>query len=100
MEFLADPQIWISLFTLTALEIVLGIDNVIFISILAGKLPAAQQDKARKLGLMLAFVTRVILLLSITWVMGWISSKPASTASCARRKAGMWPETRMPRLWA
>ena len=69
MDWLADPQIWISLFTLTALEIVLGIDNVIFISILAGKLPAAQQDKARKLGLMLAFVTRVILLLSITWVM-------------------------------
>jgi predicted tellurium resistance membrane protein TerC len=69
MDWLADPQIWISLFTLTALEIVLGIDNVIFISILAGKLPRAQQDKARKTGLMLAFVTRVILLLSITWVM-------------------------------
>jgi predicted tellurium resistance membrane protein TerC len=69
MEFLADPQVWISLLTLTALEIVLGIDNVIFISILAGKLPLAQQDKARKLGLLLAFVTRVILLLSITWVM-------------------------------
>lgn len=69
MEFLADPQIWISLLTLTALEIVLGIDNVIFISILAGKLPKEQQGKARKLGLLLAFVTRVILLLSITWVM-------------------------------
>jgi predicted tellurium resistance membrane protein TerC len=69
MEWLADPQVWISLFTLTALEIVLGIDNVIFISILAGKLPADQQDKARKLGLMLALVTRVILLCSISWVM-------------------------------
>ncbi len=69
MDFLADPQIWISLFTLTALEIVLGIDNVIFISILAGKLPAAQQDKARKTGLMLALVTRILLLCSITWVM-------------------------------
>jgi predicted tellurium resistance membrane protein TerC len=69
MDFLADPQIWVSLLTLTALEIVLGIDNVIFISILAGKLPVAQQDKARKLGLLLAFVTRVMLLLSITWVM-------------------------------
>lgn len=69
MEFLADPQIWISLLTLTALEIVLGIDNVIFISILAGKLPKEQQNKARKTGLLLAFVTRVILLLSITWVM-------------------------------
>jgi predicted tellurium resistance membrane protein TerC len=70
MDFLADPQIWISLLTLTALEIVLGIDNVIFISILAGKLPADRQKRARQLGLMLAFVTRVILLLSITWVMG------------------------------
>ncbi|RXK54792.1 TerC family protein [Oleiharenicola lentus] len=69
MDFLADPQIWISLFTLTALEIVLGIDNVIFISILAGKLPVAQQDKARKTGLMLALVTRILLLCSITWVM-------------------------------
>jgi predicted tellurium resistance membrane protein TerC len=69
MEWLADPQIWISLLTLTALEIVLGIDNVIFISILAGKLPPEQQDKARKLGLTLALVTRVILLCSISWVM-------------------------------
>jgi predicted tellurium resistance membrane protein TerC len=70
MEWLSDPQIWISLLTLTGLEIVLGIDNVIFISILAGKLPKEQQPKARKLGLLLAFVTRVILLLSITWLMG------------------------------
>jgi len=69
MEWLTDPQIWISLLTLTALEIVLGIDNVIFISILAGKLPPEQQDKARKLGLTLALVTRVILLCSISWVM-------------------------------
>ncbi len=70
MDFLADPQIWISLLTLTGLEIVLGIDNVIFISILAGKLPADQQAKARKLGLALAFITRVILLMSIKWLMG------------------------------
>ena len=69
MDWLTDPQVWISLFTLTALEIVLGIDNVIFISILAGKLPLAQQDKARKLGLSLALITRVILLCSISWVM-------------------------------
>jgi predicted tellurium resistance membrane protein TerC len=69
MDWLADPQIWISLFTLTALEIVLGIDNVIFISILAGKLPKEQQAKARQTGLMLALVTRIILLCSITWVM-------------------------------
>ena len=70
MEWLSDPQIWISLLTLTALEIVLGIDNVIFISILAGKLPQEQQAKARKLGLTLALVTRVLLLMSLTWIMG------------------------------
>jgi predicted tellurium resistance membrane protein TerC len=69
MEWLTDPQIWISLLTLTGLEIVLGIDNVIFISILAGKLPAAQQPKARKVGLLLALITRVLLLLSINWMM-------------------------------
>jgi predicted tellurium resistance membrane protein TerC len=70
MEWLTDPQIWISLLTLTALEIVLGIDNVIFISILAGKLPVAQQARARKLGLSLALVTRVLLLMSLSWIMG------------------------------
>ena len=70
MEWLSDPQIWISLLTLTALEIVLGIDNVIFISILAGKLPREQQAKARKLGLTLALVTRILLLMSLTWIMG------------------------------
>lgn len=61
-EWLADPQIWISLTTLTLLEIVLGIDNIIFISILAGKLPEEQQNKARTIGLTLALVTRIILL--------------------------------------
>ncbi|MBI5766522.1 MAG: TerC family protein [Verrucomicrobia bacterium] len=70
MDWLTDPQIWISLLTLTGLEIVLGIDNVIFISILAGKLPADQQERARKLGLSLALITRVLLLLSLTWIMG------------------------------
>jgi predicted tellurium resistance membrane protein TerC len=69
MEWLADPQIWISLVTLTVLEIVLGIDNIVFISILAGKLPAGQQPKARQLGLSLALVMRVLLLLSLSWVM-------------------------------
>ncbi len=70
MDWLTNPEIWISLLTLTALEIVLGIDNIIFISILAGKLPAAEQAKARQTGLMLALVTRVLLLLSLTWLMG------------------------------
>jgi predicted tellurium resistance membrane protein TerC len=70
MDWLTDPQIWISLLTLTLLEIVLGIDNIIFISILAGKLPAEQQAKARQLGLSLALITRVLLLMSLTWLMG------------------------------
>lgn len=70
MEFLAHPGTWlVPLLTLTLLEIVLGIDNVIFISILAGKLPKEQQAKARKTGLMLALVTRVALLFSISWLM-------------------------------
>jgi predicted tellurium resistance membrane protein TerC len=68
MEWLTDPNIWISLITLTVLEIVLGVDNIIFISILAGKLPAEQQGKARSIGLMLALVTRVLLLCSIFWL--------------------------------
>ncbi len=68
-DWIANPDVWISLLTLTALEIVLGIDNVIFISILAGKLPAGQQDRARKLGLSLALVTRILLLCSLAWMM-------------------------------
>ncbi len=70
MEWLSDPQIWISFFTLTVLEIVLGIDNIVFISIQSAKLPAEQQKKARQLGLILALVMRVGLLFSIKWVMG------------------------------
>ena len=68
MEWLTDPNIWIGLLTLTVLEIVLGVDNIIFISILSGKLPKAQQPRARQLGLAGAFVTRVLLLLSIAWL--------------------------------
>ena len=69
MEWISDPQIWIAFLTLTLLELVLGIDNVIFISILSGKLPEKDQPKARFIGLSLALVMRVILLFSITWVM-------------------------------
>jgi len=69
MEFLTDPNIWIAFATLTVLELVLGIDNVIFISILSGKLPVEQQPKARFIGLTLALVMRVLLLLSLSWVM-------------------------------
>jgi predicted tellurium resistance membrane protein TerC len=69
MDWLTDPHAWIALLTLTVLEIVLGIDNVIFISILAGKLPAQQQGKARTVGLALAMLMRVALLFSLTWIM-------------------------------
>ena len=69
MDWISSPEIWISLLTLTALEIVLGIDNIVFISILSSKLPADQQKKARQLGLALAMVTRVLLLLSLSWIM-------------------------------
>jgi predicted tellurium resistance membrane protein TerC len=68
MAWITDPQIWIALVTLLALEIVLGIDNIVFISILAGRLPEAQRARARTIGLMLAMVTRVLLLLSISWI--------------------------------
>jgi predicted tellurium resistance membrane protein TerC len=68
MEWLSDPQAWIGFLTLTVLEIVLGIDNVVFISILAGKLPAADREKARRTGLALAMITRILLLLSLSWI--------------------------------
>lgn len=69
MEWLLNPEIWVSLITLTVLEIVLGIDNIIFISIMASKLPVDKQKKARQVGLALAMITRVLLLLSLTWIM-------------------------------
>jgi predicted tellurium resistance membrane protein TerC len=68
MEWLADPQTWIALVTLTALEVVLGIDNIVFISILASKLPVEQRPRARFVGLSLAMITRVLLLLSLAWI--------------------------------
>ena len=68
MDWITNPSAWIALFTLTALEIVLGIDNIIFISILSNKLPDAQQDKARRVGLLVALGTRILLLLSLSWV--------------------------------
>ncbi len=70
MHWITDPHAWIALLTLTALEIVLGIDNIVFITILAGKLPPAQQQRARRLGLGAAMLTRILLLLSISWIMG------------------------------
>ena len=69
MEWVVDPQVWIALVTLPVLEVVLGIDNVIFISILADKLPPEQRARARSLGLLAAMVTRILLLMSLTWMM-------------------------------
>ena len=69
MDWLLNPESWVALLTLTVLEIVLGIDNIVFISILAGKLPADQQSRARTSGLALAMLMRIALLLSIAWIM-------------------------------
>jgi predicted tellurium resistance membrane protein TerC len=70
VDWLTDPQIWASLVTLSALEIVLGIDNLVFITILAGRLPPERQNRARELGLALALITRLALLASIAWIIG------------------------------
>jgi len=70
VEALVNPEVWIALATLTALELVLGIDNIIFISILAGRLPPEQRDRARKIGIALAAITRLALLLVIAWIIG------------------------------
>ena len=67
-EWMSSPEAWVALGTLTALEIVLGIDNIVFLSILVGRLPPEQRDSARILGLALAMLTRIALLLSIAWV--------------------------------
>ncbi len=70
MAWLTNPEIWIGLITLTALEVVLGIDNIVFISILAGKLPEHKQARARQVGLSLALFTRIALLFSLVWIIG------------------------------
>ncbi len=70
MDFLLDPNIWIAFAMLTALEIVLGVDNIIFISILVGRLPPHQRDLGRRLGLGFAMITRLLLLFSLSWIMG------------------------------
>lgn len=70
MDWLSDPQTWIALVTLTTLEIILGIDNIVVISILSGKLPLHRQQQARTIGLSLALITRILLLLSLSWLIG------------------------------
>jgi predicted tellurium resistance membrane protein TerC len=73
IELLTDPQAWIALATLTALELVLGIDNVIFISILVDKLPAAQRERARRIGLFMAMFMRIGLLMVLSWIVGLVA---------------------------
>jgi predicted tellurium resistance membrane protein TerC len=70
LQFLSDPNVWIAFFTLSALEIVLGIDNIIFISVIANRLPVEIREKVRRFGLFFALITRILLLLSLSWVMG------------------------------
>ncbi|HEX6271350.1 MAG TPA: TerC family protein [Anaerolineales bacterium] len=70
MDWITQPETWIAFLTLVALELVLGVDNVIFISILAGKLPQHQQQRARTTGIMMAVITRILLLLSLRWIIG------------------------------
>ena len=102
MDWLSDPQAWIGLLTLTVLEIVLGIDNVIFISILSGKLPPAQRGVARRLGLGLAMGVRILLLLSISWVVRLTDPMftlvgreiRAATSSCWSAGCSCWPRRR------
>jgi predicted tellurium resistance membrane protein TerC len=72
LELLSDPQTWVSFLTLTVMEIVLGIDNVVFISILVGRLPKDQQDRGRKTGLSLALIFRLMLLVGISWIAGLV----------------------------
>src|SRR3546814_19836125 len=90
-EWFASPEAWIALATLTALEIVLGIDNIIFISILVGRLPEKQREFARKTGLALAMIPRLALLFSISWVMGLNEAWSIGRSSCRVRvsKAGV-----------
>ena len=73
LEFLADPNVWLTLFTLSALEIVLGIDNLVFISIAVSKLPPHQREVARKFGIAVACITRILLLLTLAWLAGLTS---------------------------
>lgn len=91
MEWLTSPEAWISLLTLTVLEIVLGIDNIVFISIISNKLPQEQQKKARRVGLALAMFTRILLLLSISWVMT-LTSPLFNIAEWIGIQQGEWHE--------
>jgi predicted tellurium resistance membrane protein TerC len=87
MEWLSDPAAWVTLITLTALEIVLGIDNLIFLSILVSRLPPERQHAARITGLALAMLTRIALLFSIVW----LTRLTRPTSSCSPADCSCWP---------
>ena len=70
MDWILNPDIWLSLLTLTALEIVLGIDNLVFIAVLVGKLPKEQRQSAQRLGIIMALIPRLVLILAIAWIIG------------------------------
>jgi predicted tellurium resistance membrane protein TerC len=80
MQWIMDPESWIALLTLTTLEMVLGIDNIIFISVLAARLPAGQRQRARLLGLAIGMGLRIVLLFSLTFVMRWTTPRDLSSA--------------------
>src|ERR1700758_4614139 len=96
MEFLLDPTLWVAFAMLTTLEIVLGIDNILFLSILVGRLPAARREAARRAGLAFAMLTRIALLLSLGWVMGLqaellsISGRPFSARDLVLLAGGLF----------
>ena len=81
MELLTDPQVWITLVTLSAIEIVLGIDNLVFISIAVSKLPVHQREVARKFGIAVACITRIALLLTLAWLAGCAAQGPRVSSS-------------------
>jgi predicted tellurium resistance membrane protein TerC len=95
MDFLLDPNIWIAFAMLTALEIVLGVDNIIFISILVGRLPPSVRDKARRLGLGFAMVSRLLLLFSLSWVMG-LTDRPVQRLGPGHQRARPGAAVRWP----
>ena len=90
MEWIADPSIWAGLITLIVLELVLGIDNLVFIAILAEKLPPKQRDRARVTGLLLAMLMRLLLLASISWLVTWREKTAITPLSDAVRNSGGW----------
>ena len=86
LELLSDPTVWAAFATLTVMEIVLGIDNIVFISVLVSRLPKEQADRARQLGLALALIFRILLLLVISWIIGL--DRPAVRRSSAMASRG------------